>query len=177
MNAAGGGALMERVINLDAFPAFLIVVGGLLLAGLLGVLVPDRFSLAVTNATAAVVYLGWPLLVGMAAEKRAGRRGGRTRAVASICFPYVVGFHVVAGILLMDGIDHLAKSTWITFLVFWTFAVAATLYLLWFGARTLVATEEKRSVRLDQYLGTLFEFLVLPIGVLFLQKRVRALFS
>lgn len=168
---------MEHVITLRAFPAFLVVIGGLVLAGLLGALVPDRLSLGVMNAAAAAVYLGWPFLVGMAAENRVGRGGSAVRAIASISFPYVVIFHVGAGILLMDGIDRLASATWVVFLVFWVLAVVATFYLLWFGARALVAAEERRPVRLDQYLGTFLEFLLLPVGVLFLQKRVRALFS
>lgn len=168
---------MERLIGLKPIPGFLVVVGGLVLAGLLGSLVPERFSLSVMNATAAVVYLGWPFLIGIAAEKRVGRRRGRASAIASISFPYLVVFHVVAGVLLADGIDQLAGPTWAAFLGFWMVAVVATFYLLWFGARTLVAAEERRPVRLDQYLGTLLELLVLPIGVLFLQKRVRALLS
>jgi hypothetical protein len=89
----------------------------------------------------------------------------------------VVIFHVVAGILLMDGLDRLTDSTWSAFLLFWVLAVAATFYLLWFGANTLVAAEQNCPVRLDQYLGTFLEFLLLPIGVLFLQRRVRALYS
>lgn len=168
---------MERVIGLKPVPGFLVVVAGLLIAGLLGALVPERFSLGVMNATAAIVYLGWPFLVGTAAEKRAGRRRGRASALALISFPYVVLFHVVAGVLLMDGIDQLTGPTWAAFLGFWVLAVVATFYLLWFGARTLVAAEERRPVRFGQYLGTLLEFLLLPIGVLFLQNRVRALLS
>lgn len=168
---------MEWVIRLKSFPAFVVVVGSLVVAGLLGALVPYRFGVGVMNATAAVVYLGWPFLVGIAAESRAGLGSTRARVVASICLAYVVIFHIIAGIVLLDGIHRLAKPTLAVFLVFWMLAVMATFYLPWFGARTLVVAEERRPVRFDQYLGTLFEFLILPIGVLFLQKRVRALFA
>ena len=52
-------------------------------------------------------------------------------------------------------------------------AVYGMLYVLYFVSKSLVVAEEKQILRFDRYLGTLFLFWFFPIGIWFVQPRVR----
>ena len=167
---------MERVARLGPVPAFAVVIGGLALAGFFGARVGDRLSYSVMNSIAAVVYLGWPYMIGMTVGKRVeGRHSARVKASLSIL--YVLAFHVLAGAVLLEGLETLPNVQRTFFLFGWLLAIVGTFYLLWFGASALVTAEGGEQVRLDQCVGTLVQFLFLPIGVLFLQRRVQALLA
>ena len=161
--------------------AFLLVGGALattiLLAGLARLSIsedPARgYAWSVTGAIFALVYLGWPLFSGIAVERRTGLRGSRARVIAFIAYPHVIALYLLFVPLTREF--H-ANPIYMTFMVCWLFSgMVATIYILRFGAMTLVAAERGQPVRIDHYLGTFLLFYVLPIGVLFLQRRLRKL--
>lgn len=167
---------MEALARLGPVPAFALVVGGLGLAGLAGAVIDDRLSYSAMNSIAAMVYLGWPYLIGMTVTKRAeGWHVART--MASLSMVYVLAFHVLAGIFPIEDLRGQAPIQWGVFLIAWLLAMAGTFDLLWFGASALVAVEEGKRIRLDHCIGTLLQFLFLPIGILFLQGRVKSLLA
>ncbi|WP_276497934.1 hypothetical protein [Pontibacter litorisediminis] len=56
------------------------------------------------------------------------------------------------------------------------FATFCYLYVVYFAARSLVSVEQRREVQLGEYLGTFFLFLLLPLGIWFLQPRLHRLY-
>ena len=60
-------------------------------------------------------------------------------------------------------------------IVVWPFVVAAPLYVCWVAARSLVSAEEGRRLTWDRNVGTFFLFYLFPIGILFIQMRLRRL--
>ncbi|MDX5436143.1 MAG: hypothetical protein LPK03_03065 [Pontibacter sp.] len=56
------------------------------------------------------------------------------------------------------------------------FATFCYLYAVYFVARSLASVEEQRVVDLGEYIGTYFFLLLLPLGVWFLQPRLRQLY-
>lgn len=56
------------------------------------------------------------------------------------------------------------------------FATFLYLYILYFMARLLLSVEEQRVVDFGAYAGTYFYFLLLPLGIWFIQPRLRKLY-
>lgn len=57
------------------------------------------------------------------------------------------------------------------------FATFCYLYLVYFASRSLATVEQQRVVELGEYLSLYFMFMLLPIGVWFLQPRLRRLYQ
>ena len=161
--------------------AFLLVCGAvatavslLALARLLASADPTQGGdWGVTAGIYMSVYLGWPLVTGIAVERRTGQGCSRARVIASIAFPCVVAFSpCFVPLARMAEKDVIYAIPLVGGTLFGMFAM---IYIPRFGAMTLVAAERGRPVRIDHYLGTFFLFYLLPIGVLLLQKRLRKL--
>jgi hypothetical protein len=55
-------------------------------------------------------------------------------------------------------------------------ATCCYVYAVYFAGRSLVSAEQQRVVRGAEYLGAFFLFLLLPVGIWFLQPRLRRLY-
>ncbi|ARS37584.1 hypothetical protein [Pontibacter actiniarum] len=55
-------------------------------------------------------------------------------------------------------------------------ATLCYLYIVYFMARLLVEVEQQRAVDFGEFAGTYFFFLLLPLGIWFLQPRLRRLY-
>jgi hypothetical protein len=59
----------------------------------------------------------------------------------------------------------------------WVLGFAGPLYLLGLASYLMVRAEENRHVAPDRWIGTFLLFLVLPIGIVLIQRRIRRLAS
>ena len=58
-----------------------------------------------------------------------------------------------------------------------SFVVIAWFYIAGFCTIELITAEEGEPIRFRQCFGTFLQFLLFPVGVLFLQSRFQAVFS
>ena len=58
-------------------------------------------------------------------------------------------------------------------LLAWGLGFLGPLYIFWTAARVLVEMEEQSRVSVDRTVGTFLLFFFLPIGILFLQRRIQ----
>lgn len=164
---------MLRIADLRPVAAWVVVIAVLLIAGLLGAVVDSRFSLSVMTTTASLVYLGWPFAVGMTLTTGLAD-WKRSRLLSSVAVPYLLLFHAIGGFLVTAGNRPWSAHEGWLLTVAWLVALAATAQVIWFGASALVAAENGSRVPPNRCFGTALEFLLLPLGVPFLQRRLRA---
>ena len=164
-------------LTLHPIFAAIIIAGGIAAAELIGKLselwVSGDVADGLSAGTYMAVYLGWPLLVGLVIRRCSGLQGN------GLCWRAVAEFFCVVS--FCPFFWHFVSKPGAS-VVYWllmtggaVIGLAAKVDILRFGAMSLVTAERKRPVRIDYYWGTFLLFYILPIGVLFLQKRLRKL--
>ena len=63
---------------------------------------------------------------------------------------------------------YISKPAWLPILL-----ILSVLYIIYFAAKTIKTLELKREASFKEYLGIVFLFICLPIGVFFIQPKVR----
>ena len=178
-DGSGDHFMLALLKNLHPFAAFLLLSCGIFsswsLAELFRPMTSEGVIVGIARAIMAFFYSGWSLLIGVTMQNRAMRNRERGRLSAFIGFLYImtislvvypIGEFVLKSQLEMRFLIEVMEFSLVVMII-------AGFYVQRFGAKMLVAAEEGRSARFFDYWGTWFLFLFLPIGVLFLQKRVR----
>lgn len=180
-----GGHITDRLARLHPLLALVAFFGVVAVAEVAGFSAAEFFEptgfhprsliyVTVTTAVGMLYYLGYPVAVGIHVLKARGPvtqviPARVTTAVLVMPVAYTVGmvntaWHVPSGSgsgIIMGGVVF----AWL----------AGALYILWTAARGLVQAEEGRVVAFNRMIGTFLMFYFLPLGIYFLQRRVRCL--
>ncbi|WP_299755237.1 hypothetical protein [uncultured Pontibacter sp.] len=161
------------------FP-FLLQYGLLRLLDNLGIRL-EPASAMLLDALPATVYVLWLWLVGLWLFRRlpasikikplSFHLGALYNILYTLLFVYtleVVRNSMAAGTLPFGMLALLVPMH--------LFATFCYLYMVYFLARSLVSVEQQRVVQGREYLGAFFLFLLLPVGIWFLQPRLRKIY-
>lgn len=172
--------MIETLLRLRPASAFLLLNGWALGGGLIHVLLipPTVYAFFVDVVLIFSPFYLWPAVIatGLAKRPRGAVSIEASRiwtagmgALALILLP--VPLLVVAGI----GIETPAATRIMSIPVL--LACFCLFYAYWKTARALVESEKQKRVPINRVVGTFIQFYFLPIGVIFLQKRVQAVLS
>jgi hypothetical protein len=162
---------LEAILRLSRVAAFAIIWAGLFLAVILQSTAGAAFELGVGAVVAAALQLLWPLTAAIVLPGRF--RTPRVRVILMVNLGAILLLSLVAPRLLpiLQGTRSVGSSLG---LIAWFYGILATLHLVACGARALVEHEEGGRVPLDRWIGTFLSFFFLPIGVLWIQPRLRS---
>ncbi len=146
---------LSFVAALPPWSAFLFLT----ISAVVGSLIPFGFSLF------ALVILTWLLSVGLALQAKIPVSLANSTRWFKALLLYVFCYVTITKIFLDIEMSYIVP--------FHLLAVYGMLYALYFVSKSLVVAEEKQSLRFDRYIGTLFLFWFFPIGIWFVQPRVR----
>lgn len=159
---------------------FLLQYGLIWLLDTLGVRVGNISSM-VLDALPATVYTLWLWQVGSMLFRRLPSSIKISPLYFHLSNIYIVLYTLLFVYTLAVVRDSMAAGTlplgMMALLVpMHLFATFCYLYVVYFAARALVSVEEQRTVDGGEYAGAFFLFLLLPIGIWFLQPRLRKLY-
>ncbi len=164
------------LLRLHPILAFLLLVGlGLSVLPLMRLgPVETTFPLAV--AAVALVIFGYMVSValGLAALLPERVRVKRLRLLGVFAFAVVFDFFGLRILQLLAEGDPLERGV---LMILWLLGVAAPLYICGIASRSLVAAEQGREFSRGRCVGTFLLFYLLPIGIIFIQTRLRRLLA
>lgn len=111
------------------------------------------------------ILLGWLLSVGLSLQNKVP-----TELMGSI---HYFKFNIFYGFIFLFIMDFFKVEQTIFLIPFQIYGVYSFFYSLYFISRSLVIAEEQKKVRADRYLGTLILFWFAPIGIWFLNPRIK----
>ncbi|WP_266204167.1 hypothetical protein [Pontibacter kalidii] len=140
-----------------------------------------RISAMLLDALPAAVYVLWLWLVGCWLYRRLPQRIKITPLYFHLGNLYILLYTLLFVYTLAVVRDNVAMSTvpfgMLALLVpLHLLATFCYLYAVYFAARSLVSAEQQRVVQMGEYGGAFFLFLLLPVGIWFLQPRLRRLY-
>jgi len=158
---------VRLLMKISPTAAVLLIGVWISIAVAVGSLAPERYSLAAAAGLIGLLYFGWPHLVAtaLAPPSRDDKTGILTLAWVGA---------VVANVLAPTLTASAAAAHWLSALVSLG-GLACAVALMWTASIRMVAREERSHPRADRCVGTLLLFLFLPLGVAFLQRRIRAI--
>lgn len=181
---------MSLFLRLRPWQLFILVVGLPMLVQLLTML-----ALVLTRHWAAVaigmplsmlalsLFLGWLWALGtrLAARRPVAEAAGGLRwfrAGLRLAFGYMLVFLALMTLMLIGATRQQLYFTpvWLLLLLpLHLLSIASLFYAQYFVARTLKAVELRRPAELSEYIGDFFLLWFFPVGLWFIQPRVRRL--
>ncbi len=182
---ASGNGIVGWVARLHPLLALLVLIGGIVLGRIAGIaaamlIEPDAFapasmlSIAVGTVVMAVLFIGYPVAIGVHVLRTRGPVTGVRPARMAVSLLVMLPAFVIAMAFFASPGPHGTGSA-IAVNVAILAWLAGAFYILWTAARGLVHAEDGRAVALNRVIGTFFMFYFLPLGIYFLQRRVRRL--
>ena len=181
---AQGGGIVGWIARLHPLLALVAVIGGIVLGRVVGIVAawliePDVFapvsalSVVVGTPVAVVFVIGYPVAVAIHVLRTHGPvTRVRPMGIAAALLVMLPAFATAMVFFASPGSNGTGFAIAVTVAVFvW---LAGLFYILWTAARGLVQAERGRTT-LDRVIGTFFMFYLLPLGIYFLQRRVRRL--
>lgn len=172
--------MIETLLRLRPASAFLLLNGWALGGAFIHVLLipPTVYAFFLVVVFLFSPFYLWPAVIATGLSKRPWGPGSIEASriwTAGLCALVLIALPVP--MLLGTGLDieTLEATRIMSILVF--MACFCVIYAFWKTARALVEAEEKKRVPINRVVGTFFQFHFLPIGVIFLQRRVRAVLS
>lgn len=176
---------MSRIASIPPFLALVLVVGGFYLSDFAGFVLsqyfrPDVFPPDTRMFTAAKmsiglpILLGYPLIITSELYKTFGKITAFNRkfllaTLVCVTVGYPILFFTENSISPQNpGIELVVSPLILLTLV-------SALYIFWVAARALVFSEAGHRVSFNRVIGTFLMFFALPLGVFFLQHRLRRL--
>lgn len=147
-----------KIYFFAAFPPWIVFLV-LMIPAIGGSLIPFGISLF------ALVILIWLLSVGLALQEKLPYSLNISTRWFKFFLIYVFLYIVITDLFVDKELTYLIP--------FHLFAMYGIFYALYFVSKSLVTVEEKQALRFDRYIGTLFLFWFFPIGIWFVQPRVR----
>jgi hypothetical protein len=111
------------------------------------------------------IYLGWLFSVGLSLQNKGNNELNTSTTLFKINILYGLIFSVLIEVVSVKELPLLIP--------FQVYGVYSVFYCLYFVSRSLVICEEQKILRVDRYLGTLFLFWFVPIGIWFLSPRIK----
>lgn len=134
---------------------------------------PTILNIIVGVALAALVVLGWPVLVSLGLHDFLGpqsRVNKRLLAMSLICLLSILAALPV----ILLKLPHIAAwQNYASIIFLWVLACLSCLYILWSGARAITSLEHSGPPPLDRTLGIFLLVYFLPVGIPFLQMKLR----
>ena len=166
---------INRLIALSPAVAFVLINSGLVIGSAIWIRAmagPTQSVLFVfSRLVSALFFLGWPTLVAVFLLRHYGIGSDGGLRLVLLAF---VGALVAHGCVWLLWVIPDGDPVWVALAtVTWILGFMGPIYLLIYASRALVMAETGKPVPLDRWLGTLLLFLCLPIGVIFIQRRVR----
>ncbi|MDX5422612.1 MAG: hypothetical protein LPK14_10190 [Hymenobacteraceae bacterium] len=133
------------------------------------------------DALPAVFYLSWLWCVGLYLHRRLPS-GIRVRSIyLHLAALYFLGYTFLllyTLVIVRDNVltGNLPLGMLLLLVPMHLFATFCFLYIIYFDARSVASVEEQRVVEFGEYGGLILQFLFLPVGIWFLQPRLRKLF-
>jgi hypothetical protein len=117
------------------------------------------------NLLFGLVVLAWLLLVRLALRAKIPDNIKKSERWFAFNIIYAFIFILIKTIFWVDISSYLIP--------FYLAAVYSFFYVIYFVSKSLVVAEEKRLQSFDRYFGTFFLFWFSPIGIWFIQPRIR----
>ncbi len=180
-----GAHIVGRVARLHPLLALIAMFGVIVVAETAGIVVagfvePDVFPpasmayIAVTTAISGVFYMGYPVAIAIHVLRTVGPvtqvKPARLAAAALLMLAAHVTAHIMGIGPWPDGPGFVILGS-----MAWLAGFASPLYIMGTAARGLVYAEEGHAVAFNRAIGTFFMFAFLPLGIYFLQRRLRRL--
>lgn len=172
--------ILGLVSRLSPIGAFFITNFGFAVSAYLLVMAMARPTPNPLNALSSVIamifFLGWPTIVALTLRKNAAHLGVNSKKLVLSVF---VGALVAHGVLVQllwaqpssdESFTALATVTWILGFI-------GPLYLMGVASSSLAGFDKTRSATIETWIGTFILFACLPIGVIFIQRRLRKLIA
>ncbi|MDH3230528.1 MAG: hypothetical protein OEN55_12115 [Alphaproteobacteria bacterium] len=182
---AQGGGIVGWVARLHPLLALMVIIGGLVLGRIAGIAAamlfqPDAFapisvlSVIVGAAVMAVFFIGYPVAIAIHVLRTHGPvTQVRPARIAVSLLVILPAFLTAMAFFASPGPQGTGFAIAVNIPIFaW---LAGVFYILWTAARGLVQAEDGRAVAFNRVIGTFFMFYFLPLGIYFLQRRVRRL--
>lgn len=162
------------LLRLHPLPVFLVFLGVLLASQFVMHLGPLEIVFPMAIVIFASTCFGYMVLValGLASLFPESVRVKRIKLLSVFGFTVIFCLFGLRIMMLMAESDPVDRGF---LLVLWFLGVAAPLYICWVAARSLVAAEEGHRLKWDRNIGTFLLFYFLPIGLIFIQMRLRRL--
>lgn len=154
-------------------PFLLVVVLGLSFLPLVR-LGPFEITFPLAMAAFALVFFGYMVLValGLATLLPERVRVKRLRLLGVFAFAVVIDFFALRIFQFLVEGDPVERGF---LMILWMLGVAAPFYICGVASRSLVMAEHGPQFSRGRGIGTFFLFYFLPIGIIFIQTRLRRL--
>lgn len=182
---ASDGGIVGWIARLHPALALVAIICGMVAAQVAGynaairfepdVYPPDSIAYhAVVIALGIVLFMGYPVTIAIHLLRTRG-------AVTAVRPSWLAG---AAVLLLTAHVTVMIFPDWpwrdgpgwmIASALTWLSALVGPLYIMWTAARGLVRAEAGQAVPLNRVMDTFVMFAALPLGIYFLQRRVRRL--
>lgn len=172
--------MIETLLRLRPASACLLLNGWAVGGGIIHVLLipPTIYAFFLVVVFLFSPFYLWPAVIATGLAKRSWGDGWvEASRIWTAGMGALVLISLPVPLLLGTGleIETLEATRIMSILVF--MASFCVLYAFWKTARALVEAEEQKRVPINRVVGTFLQFHFLPIGVIFLQRRVQAILS
>ncbi len=177
----------SRIAALRPVLALVLLISALISAEILGFavawlvesranLLPSRAQMSVSTAIGLLIYLGYPTAISVYLFRTLGSvvnvKFGLLTTALAVTFAGHMILAIIGHWMPQGGSRIMLLANFVTPLT-----LIATLYILWTAARALVYAEEAHKTSFNRVIGTFFMFLLLPLGIFFLARRVKIIES
>ena len=168
----GNNSISMRLLRLRPVFAFLLVNTGFAISMVVRGSGASDASGFTASFIAAVVLIGWPAIIVEGLSTIRPDVGHPARVwLAFLCT-------LVVQAVLIPLLMNATGDYWywnVIAAVTWLLGFFAPLYVIWSASNLLITLEEHHPASVNQSIGTFLMLFFLPVGVFFLQKRVRRL--
>lgn len=166
--------MFTKLLRLRPVLAFLVVNSGFAISTAMRGLGTSEVSSITASFIAALVLVGWSAMIVDRLSRTFEAVGHPARVwLAFLCT-------LAAHVILFPILTNSSADSWYwgaMAAVTWSLGFFGPLYVIWSASSLLVTIEERRPASIDRSIGTFLMLFFLPVGVLFVQKRVRRLMS
>ncbi len=165
----------HSLLMLHPLVAFVVVMGIWLSLSQLMLMGPTEMTFSLATAAFAFLILGYLVWValGLAALMPERVQVKRLRLLGVFTFAVVFAFFGLRVMQMLVEGNPMERSA---MAILWILAAAAPIYVCAVGSRSLVKAEHVGQPGWARSFGTFILFYLLPLGIIFIQMRLRRLF-
>lgn len=165
---------MNRIFISDTWKIFLIV--------LLPILFPDNIVGLVLTLLLIAAFATWTYFLGTELYKRLP--DGHTLNIKKFKFHFffpLIYFTIAIGLtggynINNENIDEYGPFVYLIILLH-LFSMYCMLYCIYFLSKALISTEtQNKNIQTSEYIGYIFGFWFFPIGIWFIQPKIKKIF-
>ncbi len=166
---------MKTIFTLDTWKIFLIVLSPIIF--------PDNIVGLVLTILLIAVFATWTYF--LATELYKKLPGGHTLNINKFKFHFffpLIYFTIAIGVtggysISNENIDQYGPFGYLIMLLH-LFSMYCMLYSIYFLAKSLISVEtQNKNIQTSEYIGYIFGFWFFPIGIWFIQPKIRQIFT